>query len=251
MGKNILIADGNKRKRSALAGYFRAFGFAAYEAGTREEAVKLAGQYHPDCLLLQRRLSGGGAAAVCVRIRSDEYLKTTLIMVLGGYDAELAAGRNARPPDGFVGKGASRAEIFFAVKSLLRRAPWKRGILKKFNLRLDAGTLRIIKTAGTAIRLPPEQFRLFAMLFERSPDFVTKDEICAHVFPDMPSGKQEALLSLVYCLRRKLGPQLARRIRNKRFRGWLYVQSRLRKKTFHPRPLAGPKASKLRFRKKH
>jgi len=230
MGKSVLIADGDKRKKSALAGYFRAFGFAAYEAGTREEAVKLAAQYRPDCLLLQRRFSGGGAAAVCARIRSDEYLKTTPIMVLGGYDTELAVGRNARPPDGFVGKGASRAEIFSAVKSVLRRATWKHGILKKFDLKLDAGTLRIIKTAGTAIRLPPEQFRFFALLFERSPDFVTQEELCSHVFTDMPSGKYEAVSSLLYRLRRKLGPQFARRIKNSRFRGWRYIQPRSHKK---------------------
>jgi len=226
MGNTLLIAEDDKLALKALARYFRAFGFTVYPAETCVEAVKLADQHKPDCFLLDYHLGGETAAEICWFVRGNEYLKKRPIIILSGDAEQVINSYEICQADGFVEKGKRYSELLALVKRQLRRGQWDRGVLKTPDLTLNAATQRIMKGDRPTPQLSPEQFRFFAILLERSPDFVTKEEICAHVFANMPSEKQEAISSLVYRLRQKLGPQLARRIKNTRYRGWVYVQPR-------------------------
>jgi DNA-binding response OmpR family regulator len=117
------------------------------------------------------------------------------------------------------------AEYDAAIQSLLRRVTWERGIIEKGDLRLCGSELQICRNGKPAAQLSHEQFRFFAMLVDKSPEFVPEADITRYVF-----GKDEALVGrgaldlLVHRLRGKLGLQLARRVKNKKRKGWIYVQ---------------------------
>jgi len=227
MGNTILIAEDHKFSLTLLARYFQAFGFTVYPAETCAEAVKLADQYKPDCFLLDYHLADKPADEICRFVRGNEYLKKKPIIILSADTEQAINSYEICQADVFIEKGKPYSELLALVKRQVRRADWARGILKTPDLTLNAVTQSIMQGERPAFQLPPEQFRFFALLFEKSPAFVTEEELCAHVFIDPPVGKHDAISSLVYRLRRNLGPQLARRIRNSRFRGWTYVQPRL------------------------
>ena len=234
MGNTILIAEDDKFALKVLARYFQAFGFTVYPAETCAEGIKLAGQYKPDCFLLDYHLGEETANEICRFVRGNEYLKEKPIIMLSGDPEQAINSYEICQADVFIEKGKRYSEVLALVTRQLRRVEWNRGVMRKPDLTLNAVTLRVTQGERPPFQLPPEQFRLFALLFERSPDFVTEEELCAYVFTDPPSGKHDAISSLAYRLRSKLGPQLARRIKNSRFRGWTYVQPRLRKKPSLP-----------------
>jgi len=238
MGNTILIAEDHKFSLTLLARYFQASGFTVYPTATCGEAIKLADQYKPDCFLLDYHLVDRTADDICRFVRGNEYLKKSPIIILSGDTEQAIDSYEICQADAFIEKGKSYDEIMAVIRRLVQRAEWERGILKKPDLTLDARTLRLLKGDRPIVQLSPEQFRFLAILFERNQAFVKEDELCAYVFADTPSGKREAIASLAYRLRRKLGPQLSRRIKNKRYRGWIYIQPRLRNKDSSPAPLA-------------
>ncbi|MBU2572910.1 MAG: winged helix-turn-helix domain-containing protein [Elusimicrobia bacterium] len=227
MGNTILIAEDDREVLRILDRYFSVCGFTVYSAENNAAAIELAGRYRPDCFLLDYHLADGPAAGICRFVRGDEYLKKAPIIMLSGDPGQIINSCEICQADVFVQKGRGCAELLAVVKRQLNRVEWDRGVIKKPDFTLNAATLCIMRGERPTHQLSPEQFRFFSLLVEKSPDFVTEEAICSYVFMDTPSERQEAISSLVYRLRRKLGPRLARRIKNKRYRGWIYVQPRL------------------------
>jgi len=113
----------------------------------------------------------------------------------------------------------------------LRRADPAGAIESLSDLTLDLKNMCVVRENKPAICLSPEQFRFFSALFEKSPKFVSKDEICRQVFmTDPPTSVRKALNMVSYRLRIKLGAQLSRRIKNSKACGWVYLNPRDRRK---------------------
>jgi len=231
MGNTILIAEDDKLARRTLTQYFEAAGFKVYSADTCKDTVRLACLHLPDCFLFDYHLADDTIVPACLFIRSHDRLKTAPIVILSGDPNQAAHSYSACQADVFLAKGGGYPEILAAVKHHLRRQEQPKEPIKWSDLTLDARTMRILKNGLPMVYLSPGQFRLFAVLFERKPDFVSESEISAYVFKNIPHNKREAIASLVYRLRQSLGPQHARRIKSKKGRGWVYVQPRLRAQT--------------------
>lgn len=238
MGNTILIAEDKPTELRILSRYFSAGGFAVYPAASCAEAIKLARQHHPDCFLLDYHLDGDKTAdEICACIRSNEYIRKNPVVILSG-DPEIAIQScTVCKADYFVQKGRPYSEVMTLVKKLLYRTEWNRGVLKRGDLTLEASTLRLLRPSYPPIQLSPEQFRFFCIIFENSPDFVGEEQACAHVYGSYTLENRSALWSLAYRLRGKLGLQLARRIKNRRNCGWIYVQPRVRTGRTRPRSL--------------
>ncbi|HAT72416.1 MAG TPA: hypothetical protein DCS63_06335 [Elusimicrobia bacterium] len=230
MGNTILIAEDDKLARKTLTQYFEAAGFKVYSADTCKDTVRLACLHLPDCFLFDYHLADDTIVPACLFIRSHDQLRNAPIVILSGDPKQAAHSYNACQADVFLEKGGYYPEILAAVKRQLRRVEQQNGNVKPSDITLDGRTMRILKNGLPMVCLSPEQFRLFSVLFERKPDFVTEDEIGAYVFQDLPREKREAIASLIYRLRQNLGPQHARRIKCKKGLGWVYVQPRLRAK---------------------
>ncbi|MDA8130797.1 MAG: response regulator [Elusimicrobia bacterium] len=229
MGNTILIVEDNPIELTVLAGFFRVEGFTVYQAKNCAEAIELAGRHLPDCFLLDYHLGGETTAApICGFIRSDARLRAKPILILSGDPEQAIRSYEVCKADVFIEKGKRYSEVLALVRRQLHRADWSSGLLKKGDLTLESRRLRLLRPKYPPIPLSPEQFRFFAALFEKSPAFVREAELCEHVFGRCDAECHAALCSLAYRLRARLGRQLARRIKNVRSCGWIYVQPRVR-----------------------
>lgn len=228
MGNTILIVDDNPADLLLLTCDFRAGGFTVYPAQSCSEAIKLADRYHPDCFILDYYLGADTSEEICAFIRANEHIRKNPVIILSGDPEQAIHSYKVCQADVFVEKGRSNAEIIYLATSLLRRAEWTNGVLKKGDLTLEALALRILRPAYPPIQLSLEQFRFFSLLLEKSPAFVNEADICVQVFGQTFPDCRAVIWSLVYRLRQKLGRQLSRRITSRRNFGWLYIQPRLR-----------------------
>lgn len=231
MGNTILIVEDNPAYLNLLSEFFQSNGFAVFSAGAAAEAVKLASLHLPACFLLDYHLGGDTAATVCSYIRGAAQMSARPVIILSGDQEQAVRSYEVCQADVFVEKDRPLAEILAIVRRQLRRAEENSGVCKKADLALDAVNQRVIRGSYPAIELSQEQFRFFSLLFERSPEFVSDAEICQHVFRRAIGECGSAIRSLVFRLRDRLGPQLARRVKNRRKSGWIYMQPRI-----HSRP---------------
>lgn len=177
MDNTILIADDEEVCLQALSLYFKGRGFTVYSAKNCGEAIALSARYKPDCFLLDYHLEARTAAEICRYLRGDEVLKKAPVIILSGDPEQAVNSYDICQADVFIEKGKPFRELLALVKRQLRRRGWDKGLFTADDIVLDAGTLSVIRADHEPISLPPEQFRFFSRLFERSPDFVPEAQL--------------------------------------------------------------------------
>jgi len=229
MGNTILIADDDAATLNLLKIYFTEAGFTVYAAGTCREAIRLTCQYLPDCFVLDYHLGDDTATPVCLGIRANKRIKDAPIIILSGDPSQAAYSYNTCQADVFIDKDKTYPEIVAVVSRQLRRQASITGSGRHSDLTIDSNSLCILKSGKPVVSLSAEQFRFFSVLFVESPHFVAEQDMLAWVFASSPaSGTRDALNMLAHRLRVKLGLQLAKRIKNSKRLGWVYVQPRRR-----------------------
>lgn len=226
----LLVIDDDSFWLRTVARFFTVAGYSVHTAETCAAGLALAGAVKPDCVLLDFHLPDGTAGDVCAALRSDLGLKKTPIIVMSADPQQELDSYAEHKADGFILKGTQFAKVWVIIESVLRRVNWERGIIEKGDIRLEKEFSRVFRDSKLAATLSPEQFKLLAMLLEKSPGFVGEEDISRHVL-GASEVKTDAVRALLHRLRLKLGLQLGRRIKSKRRLGWLYVQ---------PRPKAVP-----------
>ncbi|MCM2267181.1 MAG: response regulator [Elusimicrobiales bacterium] len=228
MGNTILITEDDRFHLKILSQYFTLLGFEVYTADNCRDTIRLAAQHLPDCFLLDYNLAVETIAPACLFIRSHARLKDTPIVILSGEYEKAEECYNECNADQFLRKCTSLAEVGAAVKRHLRRSRAAAEPGAPADLALDSERLRVLRAGYPDITLSPEQFRFFSLLFRKSPGFVSEKEICAAVLNGECSDESAAVNMLAYRVRQRLGPRLAKRIKNIKRSGWTYVQPRLR-----------------------
>lgn len=227
MGNTILITEDEKSYLRSLSQYFTLLGFTVYSATNCRDTIRLAAEHLPDCFLLDYNLGDETAAPACLFIRSHAQLKSAPIIVLSGAHEMAEECYNNCNADLFLEKGKPFTEVGAAVKRQLRRIGVQPSV-KSSDIVVCEERLSITREGYSEILLSAEQFKLFLLLFRRSPGFVSEDEICSAVLGADCACKREAINMLVYRLRSRLGPRLGKRIKSKKRLGWAYVQPRVR-----------------------
>ena len=222
----LLIVDDNPVWLRAISAYFSFSGFRVRTAASCAVALKSAAELRPDCLLLDFHLTDGDGGGVCGKLRSDIALKKIPIIMVSGDPLQELPAYTEHKADGFILKGTSFPMMQAVMESMLRRINWERGILLKGDLRLEQESLQVFRGRVPVAVLSEEQFDLLFLLVDRSPKFVSEENISSFVMGSETEIKGEAVRALLHRLRQRLGPQLGRRIKNKRNLGWIYVQPR-------------------------
>ena len=228
--KSLLIVEDDWYVLDVLSRFFASCRYTVHTAGTCADALRLSAAHAPDCLLLDFHLKDGKGDRVCRAIRADGRLKHTPIVMLSVDPTKELDSYREYQADAFILKGAPLEKVKAVVESVLRRVGWDRGILVSGDLRLEAADLSVYRDARLLVRLSQEQFHLLFLLLERSGSFVGEDLIAGHVLKNRRGlDNSDAVRALACRLRRKLGPQIAGRIKNRRENGWIYIQPRDRK----------------------
>lgn len=223
--RTVLIVDDDKLWLRSVGDFFKIFNYAVHTAPTCAEGIALARQHRPDCVLLDFHLPDAEGDFFCSRIRTDQDLKKTPIIIVSA-DGEQEYGSYLKyEADAFILKGGPLNRIRMMVESILRRVRWERGILEKGDLRLETGNLGVFRNSKLLTRLSLEQFRFLFILMEHSPSFVGENDALKFTFgTETIPEKFDALRGLANRLRAKLGRRLGRRIKNKSSSGWIYLQ---------------------------
>lgn len=123
----VLLVDDQEPMRLLLAQFIRQdLGAEITLAGTCEAALRLAGQYIYDVILLDLLMSGMGGFELLRRIRTDSANKSTPVVVVsmsasmvGGETVSIERAR-AFGADAVVSKPVKRRALVAAVKAQLR-----------------------------------------------------------------------------------------------------------------------------------
>lgn len=228
MGNTILITEDHKFHLKILTQYFTEMGFTVFPAENSRDTIRLAAQHLPDCFLLDYNLGDETIVPACLFIRSHSRLKDSPILILSGESEKAEECYSRCQADIFIEKGRPYPEVLAAVNRQLRRAEKPVPPAESSDITLDQERLCVLRASYPEILLSPEQFRFFALLFKKKPNFVPEEEICASVLDDPDALKRDAINMLAHRLRQRLGPQLGKRIKNIKRLGWIYVQPRVR-----------------------
>jgi len=228
MGNTILIAEDDKHYLAVLEKCFKSAGFTVYTAGTCRDTCKLAFELYPDCFLFDYHLEDDSVLLACLAIRDDVRLKTAPLVILSGDGTREDISYNNCKADLFLTKGTSPIKIMAAVRRHILRAGRAKRAPGNSDLTCDPRSMTVLKFGQPLVCLPPEQFRLFAVLSGRPSQFVSERQLCTFVFRGDPADRRGAITALVYRLRRSLGARYGRRIKNKKNLGWVYVRPRVR-----------------------
>ncbi len=220
----ILVVDDTDEWREVSTLWLRKERYRVRGAPDGSRAIALAERFRPDCIVLDFHLGDQTALEVCDALRERPHLAPIPIVVLTFDEQEKLRAYSKCKVDHFVLKSAGQEELVAVIAAVLRRLDWDAGILKRGDLALLPKSLAVQKSGRVITRLSPEQFSLLYLLVQRSPDFVGGEEICKVVLHKRLSlGKSDAIRSLAHRLRSVLGTQLARRIKNSKRLGWVYL----------------------------
>lgn len=227
--RTLLLIDDDKDYLQGSARCFSDSNYTVLTAATCAEGVLAAQRHHPDCILLDIHMPDMKGCEVAFKIRSDAELRKMPIIIVSGDLQEELDSHYGYKADGFFYKGDHPARLLAMVESLLRRVDWERGVVDAGDIRLEGTSFQVFRDSKLVARLTREQFSLFSLLVEKSPAFVSEEEIAGQVFQLKECcDKFDAIRGLAQRLRANLGPQLGRRVKSKVAQGWIYVRPRSR-----------------------
>jgi CheY-like chemotaxis protein len=118
----ILIAEDERDIRDLVAFTLRFAGHEVVSVGNGEEAVSMAGQEHPDLILMDVRMPRMTGYEACEKIKADPQIKDIPVVFLSakGQEAEIRSGLEAGA-DEYLLKPFAPAELTQQVAEILKK----------------------------------------------------------------------------------------------------------------------------------
>lgn len=226
--RTLLIVDDDPAWLKIIAALLVRLNYRVFTAATCAAGIRLAQLHKPSCILLDFCLPDANGNAFASSIKENSELKKTPIIMVSGEEKEELRAYYEYKLDGFFLKGWRLERLLAMVESLLRRVDLDLGMVTCNDLRLDGVTFQVFRDSKLVAQLSPEQFSLLSLLIEKTPSFVLEENVIKYVFGEGDEAEKiDAIKMLVYRLRKKLGRQLARRIKSIKKRGWIYLSPRV------------------------
>jgi len=116
----VLIVEDNDKNLKLVRDVLQAKGYRTIEAGTGEDGVRLAGEHHPDLVLMDIQLPGINGIEALRRLRADP--ATSAIPVAAVTASVMQQDRRTITEAGFdayIGKPIDLKEFLATVRALL------------------------------------------------------------------------------------------------------------------------------------
>ncbi|MFF8610426.1 response regulator transcription factor [Streptomyces sp. NPDC015346] len=200
----MLLVEDDEDLRFGVAAALRAAGFAVDEAVDLPQADEalFVTSYH--CVVFDRMLPSGDAAAYVARLRAGGAAVPVLFLTARDTVADRVGGF-ASGGDDYLVKPFAVPELVARVRSLCRRAAVVRPPVHRIgDLEIDTAR-RQVRRAGVLLTLTGREFAVLEVLAARADQAVSRAELIESCWDEMAEPRSNVLEVLVSQLRRKLG----------------------------------------------
>jgi two-component system alkaline phosphatase synthesis response regulator PhoP len=203
----VLVVDDDKQIVRLLQSYLEKAGFSVLTAHDGETALHVIRRERPDLILLDLMLPGRDGWDITRRLRADEHLAATPIVMLTARveDTDKILGLELGADD-YVTKPFNPAEVVARARAVLRRAsgpPRPARVLEIRGLRLDLDRHEV-SVDGRAVETTPTEFALLRALMENPNHAFTRDELIEKALGYSYEGLDRTVDSHIKNLRKKI-----------------------------------------------
>lgn len=208
--ERILVIEDEADLREVLAYNLKREGFQVDSAGSGQGGLAKARERHPDLVLLDLMLPDLDGLEVCRRLRQDDELSTTpIIMVTAkGEETDIVVGLGVGADD-YLAKPFSIKELIARVQAVLRRR--NHGKEDEDRRRLRRGAIEIdparheVLVDGEQVRFTATEFRMLHFLALRPGRVYERDSLLRHVLGDEDFRVERNVDVHIRSIRKKLG----------------------------------------------
>ncbi len=206
---SVIIAEDDSDLASELAESLGQHEFTTRLAPNWATLMQQLADQPPDIIVLDQGLANVDSVNRLAQLRQET---DCIVVILTGRQSEsdriLALERGA---DDFLIKPISGRELAARLRAHLRRAgagataPVE--VKQNSQWRLDSQERRLYRPDGSVLPLTASEFRLLEVLAQTPGKAISRTRLLEDVFGRAPHDHDRSLNSIVYLLRRKLGPR--------------------------------------------
>ncbi|MBR3397307.1 MAG: response regulator transcription factor [Lachnospiraceae bacterium] len=210
--QKILIVDDDPNIAELISLYLTKECYECMVVGNGEDAVKAAGEFEPNLMLLDLMLPGMDGYQVCREIRSSSNLPIIMMSAKGEvFDKVLGLELGA---DDYIIKPFDTKELIARVKAVLRRyqpAPSASAAAKPKGKYVEYPDLVInltnysVEYKGKPVEMPPKELELLYFLASSPNQVFTREQLLDHIWGYEYIGDTRTVDVHVKRLREKLG----------------------------------------------
>ncbi len=216
-GPALLLVEDDRELSAMLVELFTDQGYCVDTAFDGQQGLHrgLSGSY--DAMIVDRGLPVMDGAALITLLRSRGVVTPALVLTARGAVADRVEGLDAGAQDYLV-KPFEISELLARVRALLRRTDSASATVSAGGLRLDRVTRRVsgATPSGADVELSAREASLLAVLMMAPRRVFSRGQLLEVVFDDAETPG--AVDSYVHYLRRKLGRQVVRTVRQTGYR---------------------------------
>ena len=203
----ILVVDDEPTILDVVGRYMERAGYETHRASDGPEALRLAGEYRPDLVVLDLMLPGIDGIEVMRQLHQGSGPRIAVIMLTArGEEPDRLVGLQ-RGADDYVVKPFSPAELVARVRAVLRRVSppdTEAPAIEHGPLRVEPAT-RLVYLEGEEISLTQREFDLLAYLANHAGQVFSRDQLMEGVWGESFLEDTSTITVHVRRLRAKLG----------------------------------------------
>ncbi|NLY94814.1 MAG: response regulator transcription factor [Myxococcales bacterium] len=208
--QSILLVEDDPALALGLGDALEFEGFRVLNASTGSEALQLARENRPDCIVLDLMLPDMNGYQVCEQLREDAITTPIMMLTARSQESDKIRGLDAGADD-YVTKPFSVGEVLARVRALLRRADPRRGEagLKRIEVGravVDPIAQTLTTADGEEHQLSYYEVELLRYLYDRRGEPVSRDEILDRIWGIEANPTNRTVDNFIVKLRKKIEP---------------------------------------------
>lgn len=210
MNEKILVVDDEANLLQVVKDYLVHEAYEVYTAERGNKAIELFHTIQPDFVILDLMLPDLSGEEICKLIRKKSDVPILMLTAKSSEDDKVAGLHIGA--DDYLTKPFSPRELVGRVKAILRRTKGNPAALDVLTFNGDDLSIdipkHIVKKAGTAVNLTPNEFKILCILAQNPQKVFTRNQIVSLAFGYDFEGYDRTVDTHIKNLRQKIEDDL-------------------------------------------